>query len=465
MDSRLLAAFDPRSVAIIGASRHEEKIGFVILRQLIRAGYEGRIYPVNPSAKEILGLRCYKSVADVPDEIDLAVIAVPAKVVPSVMRNCGAKGVKVAVVISSGFSEIGNKELEEKVIRIAKEHGVRVIGPNCMGVFNPEKGLDMLFVKDELLPRCRPGSVALLSQSGSVGTNMMSALRKMNMGLSKFVSYGNKADVDEADLLEILREDPTTKVVSIYLEGVRDGRRLMDAIKRTVPVKPVVVIKVGRSQVGERAVASHTGSLAGSSDIYLAALRQAGAILVETFEQLLDVSKGLSMQPPSGGRRVFVITNGGGYGIMAVDELERRGIVLPRIPEPIKRALREEFPPYYSIDNPMDLTADSTSDQYRRAMELLGSSDECDSLLVIPLLGIPGFDPMEVAEVMVDFRKRFKKPIVVSFISHTKETDRAKEFMEKNDVPVYESPERAALVIQKLVEYGEILRRIKSSRR
>jgi len=465
LDRRLLAAFDPRSIAIIGASRHEEKIGFVILRQLIRAGYQGKIYPINPSAEEILGLRCYKSVTDVPDEIDLAVIAVPAKIVPSVMRDCGAKGVKVAIVISSGFSEIGNKELEEEVIRIAKEHGVRVIGPNCMGVFNPERGLDMLFVKDELLPRCRPGSVALLSQSGSVGTNMMSMLRKMGMGLSKFVSYGNKADVDEADLLDILREDPSTKVVSIYLEGVRDGRRLMEAIRRTAPVKPVVVIKVGRSQVGERAVASHTGSLAGSSAIYLAALRQAGAVLVETFEQLLDVSKGLSMQPPSRGRKVFVITNGGGYGIMAVDELERRGMILPEVPEHIKDTLRGEFPPYYSIENPMDLTANSTPDQYRRAMELLGSSDACDSLLVIPLLGIPGFDPMEVAEVVVDFGKRFEKPIVVSFVSHTKETDEAKEFMEENNIPVYESPERAALVLQKLAEYGEILRRIRSSRR
>ncbi|PNV77271.1 MAG: acyl-CoA synthetase [Thermoproteota archaeon] len=366
------------------------------------------------------------------------------------IRECGAKKVKAAVVLTSGFSEVGNRELEEKLVEEAKKGGVRIIGPNCMGVFDPGRGIDMLFVKEELLPRCKPGSIALLSQSGSVGTNMISMLRKMNLGISTFVSYGNKADVDEADLLDVLAEDERTKAIAIYLEGVKDGRRLMSAIKRTE--KPVIVLKVGRSEAGERAVASHTGSLAGSSRLYIAALRQAGAVIVDSMEELIDASKALSMQPPVTGKRVFIVTNGGGYGIMAVDELERRGMIVPKTPDEIKYVFKGKFPPYYSLDNPIDLTANSTPEQYGMVLRTLCNSDACDAILVIPLMGIPNFDPIEVAEVISSIE--FKKPVVASFVSHTEETDRAKEIMEKAGIPVYESPERAARAIYFLYEYG-----------
>ncbi|MGC8933109.1 MAG: acetate--CoA ligase family protein [Candidatus Methanodesulfokora sp.] len=442
-------ALNPRSIAVIGASRNPEKIGYVVLKQL-SSKFRGRLYPINPSADEILGLKCYKSILEVPDEVDLAVIAVPADHVIGVIRECGAKKVKAAVVLTSGFSEVGNRELEEKLVEEAKKGGVRIIGPNCMGVFDPGRGIDMLFVKEELLPRCKPGSIALLSQSGSVGTNMISMLRKMNLGISTFVSYGNKADVDEADLLDVLAEDERTKAIAIYLEGVKDGRRLMSAIKRTE--KPVIVLKVGRSEAGERAVASHTGSLAGSSRLYIAALRQAGAVIVDSMEELIDASKALSMQPPVTGKRVFIVTNGGGYGIMAVDELERRGMIVPKTPDEIKYVFKGKFPPYYSLDNPIDLTANSTPEQYGMVLRTLCNSDACDAILVIPLMGIPNFDPIEVAEVISSIE--FKKPVVASFVSHTEETDRAKEIMEKAGIPVYESPERAARAIYFLYEYG-----------
>jgi acetyl coenzyme A synthetase (ADP forming)-like protein len=442
-------ALNPRSIAVIGASRNPEKIGYVVLKQLF-SKFRGKLYPINPSADEILGLRCYKSIMEVPDVVDLAVIAVPADHVIEVIKECGAKGVKAAVVLSSGFAEIGNRELEERLVEEARKGGVRIIGPNCMGIFDPGRGIDMLFVKEELLPRCKPGSIALLSQSGSVGTNMLSMLRRMNLGISTFVSYGNKADVDEADLLDVLADDERTRVITIYLEGVRDGRRLMNAIRRTR--KPVVVLKVGRSEAGERAVASHTGSLAGSSRLYIAALRQAGAVIVDSMEELIDASKALSMQPPVMGKRVFIVTNGGGYGIMAVDELERRGMAVPKTPDEIKAILKKEFPPYYSLENPIDLTANSTPDQYRMVLNILCNSDVCDAILVIPLMGIPNFDPMEVAEVISSMK--CKKPVVVSFVSHTEETDKAKEIIEGSGIPVYESPERAARAIYFLYEYG-----------
>lgn len=460
MDPRIKAFFQPKSVAVIGASRNPRKIGHIIVSQMLRAGFEGKLFPINPKASEILGLRAYSSVLEVEDDIDLAIISVPAQHTIEVLRECGKKGIMAAVVIAGGFSEVGNRELEKKLVDEARKWEIRVMGPNCMGVYSPPSKVDMLFTPDEVLPRARRGNVAVLSQSGSLAAGLMTMLAKHEVGVSRFVSYGNAADVDEADLLEYLSQDEETKVIALYVEGLKDGRRFFEVAREVSPKKPVVVMKGGRSGAGTRAVMSHTGSLAGKEEIYEAALKQCGSIAVRTLEEFVDVCLCLATQPPAMGRSVGIITNGGGYGVVAVDSLEEQGLKILEIPDNVKEELEKKLPPFYSISNPLDLTGSCTSEQYRAAIKAMLSSKEFDCLMIIALMSPPLLDRKKLIDYIIELSSSKEKPIVVVSLEATEEITEQLRRLKKAGIPYYTDPFRAAKALTALVRFGEVRKRL-----
>ncbi len=452
--------FKPKSIAIIGASRNPERVGHVILKRMIEIGFPGKLYPVNPRAEEILGIKCYSSIDDIPDQIDLAVIALRADITPQALEEAAKKGAKGAIVVSGGFSEIGNEDLERKLLEVARNYKVRVIGPNCLGVFDPKDRIDTLFLPEEVIPRPRPGEVSIITQSGSLGSTLLTMIRKEGRGISKFISYGNRLDVDEGDLINYLADDDETKVIAAYIEGVANGRKFMDAIKRASMKKPVVILKGGRTSSGDRAVKSHTGSLAGRSDIFQSAVKQSGAVVVDTLDEFIDVPVALATQPPMKGDRVAVITNGGGFGILAVDSLEQIGFKVTPPSSKLMEKLREMLPPYYPIGNPTDLTGDSTPEQFLETGLAFAESGEYDALYLIPLFGVPGMEPGRTKRLLIELVNRSKLPVVACAVPTTPEVEETLNEIERMGLPMYPTPERAASALKGLFEYGEIRRRI-----
>ncbi|MEM3615486.1 MAG: CoA-binding protein, partial [Candidatus Methanomethylicia archaeon] len=327
--------FNPKGVAIIGAARETYKPGHVILRNflenMINGTFKGELYAVNPNAEKILGLKCYKSVRNIDGPLDLSVIAVPAKIVPQTLEECGETNIKGTIIISSGFKEVGNHELEEEIKRIAKRHGIRIIGPNCIGIYDAHTGVDTIFLQQTktiggspilATPRPKPGPISIITQSGAIGAAILDYMSGVEMGVSKFISYGNKADVDEVELIEYLRNDEKTKVIVLYIESIERGSEFIEVARKTSLKKPIITIKAGRSEGGMRAAASHTGALAGSYKIYEAAFKQSGVILTQSLEELMDCAKALAYQPPAPEGNIAIVTDGGGAGIMTVDTLE-----------------------------------------------------------------------------------------------------------------------------------------------
>jgi len=428
--------FAPSSVAVIGASRHKGKVGYEILRAL--SGFRGKVYPINPSARRIAGLKVYPSVLDVPDKIDLAIIAVRAPIVPVVLQECVQKGIPAVVIISGGFKEIGaaGAALEEKCAQIIAGSATRVIGPNCIGVFNPTAKLDMLFLSPDRLARPKAGKIAFISQSGAVGSAVLDWLAAEGIGLSKFVSYGNAMDIDESDLIEYLAADPDTAVITMYLEGVKDGRKFLRVAKACK--KPIIVLKAGKSARGVAAVASHTGSLAGEAAVYSGAFRQAGIIEAADFEQLFDYAKALAMQPRATGQKILIVTDGGGYGVLATDEAEKVGLNLARPSSAAVAALRKALPPHAILHNPVDVTGDTNAERYKLVLNRL--LPEYDGAIVITLFQVPLLEP-KVVDVIAAAQK-FRKPLVACATGgpYTKKLACA---LESKGVPVYPTPERA----------------------
>ena len=450
--------FKPRSVAIVGASRSEEKVGHVILRRMVEIGFEGKIYPINPNADEILGIKCYQSISDIPGSIDLVVVAVRADVTPAIIEEAADKGARGALVISGGFSEVGNWELERKLVEVARRGGIRIIGPNCLGIFDPKDKIDTLFLPERLIPRPGEGKIAVITQSGSLGSTVLTMMRKEGMGISKFVSYGNRADVDEGELLDYLMEDEDTEVIAAYIESVADGRKFMESIRRASRRKPVVVLKGGKTSSGDRAVKSHTGSMAGSSEIFHSAVRQSGGIIVNSLGEFLDSTQTLVSQPPMSGDRVAVITNGGGFGILAVDALESIGFKLNPPSQELERKLRRILPPYYPVGNPTDLTGDSTPEQFLEVGRIFSESGEYDALFIIPLLGVPAMIPSRTLEALSELLRSSKVPIVAVAVPTTDEVDSILRELKKRGLPIFPTPERAAYALLSLKKYGEALK-------
>lgn len=425
--------FEPNSVAVVGASRDPEKLGHQILRNLVEADFEGKIYPVNPKADEILGLKCYSSLEKAPKKTQLAVIAVPSKIVPSVLEQCSENNVKNAVIISSGFSEVGGEgeELEKEALEVAEEMGIRILGPNCQGVNNTSNGLCATWplITEE-------GPISIVTQSGSVGAALETWAQGENIGISKFAMLGNKSDIDEADLIDYLADDDETEVIALYLEGVENGREFLEAAKKAAEEKPVVVLKGGRSERGAEAVKSHTQSLAGEYKIFKSACKQAGLIQVESIGELYNICKGLAALPKPEQKNTVIITSSGGSGILSADAAENLDINLIDLPEKSVERLEESLPSECILKNPLDLTGSATAEMYDEAIKILARYKDVRSLIVIvgdPISGI--------ADVI---KERFERVTMVPvMLGMGEEGIEEKEKLKEAGIPVFPDPEGA----------------------
>ncbi|MCZ2808033.1 MAG: CoA-binding protein [Candidatus Bathyarchaeota archaeon] len=469
--------FEPRAVAVIGASRRTMKAGHVIFKNFVinkrRNLFKANLYPINPNEKTIQGFPCYPSITDIKEEVDLAVIVVPAKIVPKVMQEAATKGVKAAVIITSGFSEVGNHELEEEVTAIAKAAGIRVLGPNCLGVYDSKTGVDMLFLPetktlttgDEVVATPRPmaGPIAMVTQSGAFGAAALDYLSGKQMGVSKFVSFGNKADVTASEMLTYLLHDNRTQVILFYAESIDNGREFMKVAKKVTLKKPIVALKVGKSEAGARAAASHTGSIAGSDRIYSSAFKQVGVLRAGDLEEFFDMGKALAFQPPVAGRNVAVITDAGGPGIMAVDECVAQGLNVKRLSdETIEKfeVLKREgkIPRFATNLNPVDLTGSVTSEMFERGTRILLEDPEIHGLIVLGLHHLPALQE-DFVDRVADLTRNCVKPVVACDVGETEMALHIRSRFDKLGIPAYFSPEDAARGMAALVNYGLYLKK------
>ncbi len=439
----------PRSVAVIGASRDPSKIGHQVLKNILSSGFRGAVYPVNPNASEVLGLRCYASVLDVPGPVDLAVVAVPAKLVPQVVEECGRKGVGAVAVISSGFKEVGNEELEKRVVETARKHGLRILGPNIVGICDTVAPINASFCQGSPLK----GEIAFISQSGALAIALVGWTALKGVGLSDLVSLGNKADLNEVDFIEFFGRDPHTKVITAYLEGIESGRRFMEVVSKVSTVKPVIVLKVGRAERALGAIRSHTGSLAGSDAVVDAALEQCGALRAPTFIELFDWAVALAKAPLPEGENVLVITNGGGAGVMATDAAELYGVKLMDVPPDLAEKLRKYMPPFGSTFNPIDLTGMATKEWYKGAL-LEALRDSRVHAVVVLYCHTAITNPKEVADAILEAKREagVNKPIVASLIGGKECLDEIQRLTSEG-VPAYESPEKAVAAMGAIYRY------------
>lgn len=425
--------FKPRSVAVVGASHNKEKIGYKILENIISGGYSGKIYPVNPEGGEILKNKVYKTVAEIEDEIDLAFIVIPAKYVFDAVKACADKKTKYAAIISSGFSEVGDIETEKKIVSFALEHGMRVIGPNIFGVYIAESSLNGTFGVKDLLK----GGIAIITQSGALGISIMGRTAVEKIGLSAMFSLGNKSDIDEADLLEYLIDDEKTKVIMMYVEGIKKGERLVFSLKKATRKKPVVVLKAGRSKRGAMAAASHTGSLAGADNVFTDIVKQCGVIRAENINEALDWCKFLANTPQPTGENTVIITNGGGMGVMAADACEKYQVNLLDDAETLKNTFSNVVPSFGSLKNPVDLTGQATLEQYREAIYAALKNKDIHSIICLGC-ETAFFDAVKLAAIIKDLYETNKpnKPIVFSFFGGAK-IDECINTLREANIPAY----------------------------
>lgn len=469
---QLDAFFNPRSVAVVGATKKIDKAGHVIFKNFAenkrRDHFKGELFPVNPNEDSILGFQCCPSVANVSGELDLVVIVVPANIVPSIMEDAASKKVKVVVIISSGFGEVGNHELENKVVAVAKKAGIRVLGPNCLGVYDSKTGVDMLFLPEtkvlttgeEVVATPRPmlGNIAIVTQSGAFGASALDYLAGRQIGVSKFVSFGNKCDVEEAEMLHYLLHDAETKVMLLYVEDIKSGRNFLQIAKKVTKKKPIVALKAGRTTAGARAAASHTGAIAGSDEIYNAVFTQTGILRAKDMEEFFDAGKALAMQLPAAGKNVGIITDAGGPGIMAADECELKGLAVKRFSEEtiqrFERLKKEEKLPKFATNlNPVDITGSGTSKMFELAAEILFQDPEICGILLLGLHHTPALQEDYIDRV-AKVASKYNKPIVACDIGETEMALYTRTRFDKLSIPAYSSPEDAARAMNALVKYG-----------
>lgn len=376
--------FNPRSVAVVGASNQPGKWGFLLPMNIIGGGYRGKLYMVNPGEKRVLGLPSYPSLLEVPGSVDLAVVAIPARKVPGVVREAAEKGVRNVLVVSSNFSEVGGEgvELERQLAETADRAGITIVGPNTMGIYSSTSSL--LCIGAPVRPL--PGKVGFISQSGNLGVQMLTWGRRRGLGFSRFVGCGNSANTDATDYLEYLGDDPQTEVVLIYVEGVKDGRRFIEVASGVTPKKPVIVLKTGKGEQGKKAVLSHSGALAGPYELFRGAMRQVGIIEAETTEEMLDLAMAFSSLPLPPGERVAVLTLGGGWGVVATDALEGEGLRLAELPQELIRELDPHLPVFWSRKNPVDLVGNAHRSSHFTALEALARSREVDLLVAMGVM-------------------------------------------------------------------------------
>lgn len=451
--SGLESFFNPRSIALIGASRSPEKVGYVVLKNLLECGYAGRIYPVNPQAREILGLKCFERVSLVPDPVDVAVLTIPAAGALQAADECGAAGVKHLVTVTAGFRELGREgyEREKSLVEICRRYGMRMLGPNCLGMIDVHSRTNLSFAAR--FPA--EGNIAFISQSGALGVAILDWCLERDIGLSKFVSLGNKADLNESDFIESLARDEDTRVILCYLEDVTDGGRFVSVVTEAVRRKPVIVFKSGTTEAGARAASSHTGALAGSDRSYDTAFRQYGLIRAHSIEELFQHGIALAMQPVPNGNRIAVITNAGGPGIVASDLLEKEGLSVARFQKETIDRLRSGLPEECSVYNPVDLIATADADRYRFAVGTIMRDPGVDGTLII-LTPTAVTDPSATAEAIIAEKAALLgKPAAAVFMGGPLVREGSKRLLESG-IPCYSFPEEAVGALRALYRYKRI---------
>lgn len=474
--------FDPKSIAVIGASNNRIKWGYIVPANILAGGYKGDFFPVNPHEDEILGHRVYQSVADIPVQVDLAVITIPAQAVADAVRECVRNGVKTGVIISGGFSEVGAEgvRLERELIEITRGSSFRFAGPNTMGVFSAPSNLHAL------MPPVRPvkGKIGFAAQSGNLGTQMLSLGKALGVGYSRFACIGNEADLHCEDYMEFFAQDADTEVILLYIEGLREARRFLEIARATSPRKPIIVYKAGRTGAGARAAKSHSAALAGDQEIFEAVLKQTGMIEAETTEEMLDIAKAFAAVPLPRGKRVGVLTWGGGWGVVTADALAEHGLELVRLPEETLKQLDAVLPSYWSQGNPVDLVGTLDLTKHFTCIEILARCPAVDAVITLGTMGSTssfqsfvmeeaGVGDQEVKAIAGEFLKEIEsmdnayRDTVISLIEETQKPIMAVSFptsgaitpmlARQSEVVIYPAPERAAMTLAALYQYREFL--------
>ena len=448
--------FSPKGIALIGATNDPVKLGYGLARNLVQSNYQGAVHFVNPKGGNLLGRPMYTSIAHAPDPVDLAILLIPAQAVPQALKACGERGIRAAIIASGGFRETGPEgaALEAQCLEIARSYSMRLLGPNCIGFLDTHLPLDATFLPP---PGPLPGDVAFISHSGAICAAVIDWARGQGFGLSRLVSLGNQVDVNETDVLAPMAADPFTRVLTLYLEGVSDGRRFVEEAGKVARRKPIIAIKVGRFASGQRAVMSHTGALAGRESAFNAAFRRAGVIRADTSEEMFDWARALAWCPPPKGRSVAVLTDAGGPGVTAADSLEANGMTLAFLSEPTRAALGRLLPPAASLINPVDMLASAGPEQYAACLRILLDDPGVHSTLVI-LPPPPMHTAGAVAKALIPVIHAAEKPVVVALMGE-RLIQEAVEHFRAARVPEYRFPERAASALAVLAQRAEFLQR------
>ena len=457
----LKALFEPKVIAVVGASRRTEAVGYAILKNLLQTGYKGKIYPVNPKASDILGVKCIPTVAEIPEAIDLAVFIIPSASVPAELEACAKKGARAAIIISAGFREIGGEgvRLEGEVKRISDAYGMAVLGPNCLGLINndPQLALNASFAGT--IPK--NGNIAFISQSGALGTALLDYAQGENVGFSKFVSLGNKVDLSELEILQYLKDDPNTDVIMMYLEDIGKGQEFIEVAREITgdiaKTKPILVLKSGRTAQGAKAASSHTGSLMGADEVYDAVFVQSGVMRVESAQEMFDLAIVFANQPLMKGNKVAIVTNAGGPGIMATDACVRCGLQMAEMSPATVAKLKEKLPPTSNFSNPIDVIGDAQHDRYDHALRTVIAEPNVDGVLVL-LTPQAMTEAEATAKVIVDLDKESDKTIVTCFMGHS-DVEAGVKVLKEHMIPHCSFPEDSARTLAAMDRYQQWLHR------
>ncbi len=443
--------FNPKTIAVIGASNSIGSVGYALMKNLVGSKFEGIVYPINPKRQSIQGVKAYPHVSSAPDRIDLAIIATPAKSVLKIVEECGTAKVGNIVIVSSGFNEIGKagEDLTAGILKISKKHGMRIMGPNCLGFINPKKGLNASFAKNTALP----GKIAFISQSGALGTAVLDWAVKQNVGFSHFVSIGSMADIGFNDLIDYFGRDPGTSSILIYMESLSNARKFLSAARAFARTKPILVLKVGKSDEGAKAARSHTGTITGNDSVFDAAFKRAGIIRVNTINELFNCAQTLAMQPRPLGKRLSIVTNAGGPGVIATDALISLSGELASLSPNSMKLLNKKMPSNWSKGNPVDVLGDAPPERYRDAVEICMKDVGCDGILVI-LTPQAMTKASEIAKCLVELKG--SKPVLAVWMGNG-EVEAGKEILKKNKIPVYSTPEDAVNCFMSMYSYSKNL--------
>ncbi|HER54585.1 MAG TPA: acetyl CoA synthetase subunit alpha, partial [Candidatus Bathyarchaeota archaeon] len=433
--------FSPNSIAVIGASNKERSVGHALMKNLTESGYSGKVYPVNINKTEILGLKAYQNVAQLPELVDLAVIATPAKTVPDIVEQCGKAGIVGVIIISAGFKERGpeGKELEDRILELKTKYNMRIIGPNSLGLIRPSINLNATFTNKI----AKQGNIAFISQSGALGSAILDLAIREHIGFSNFVSVGSMTDIDFGDLIDYFGTDPKTRSILMYVEGIRNARKFMSAARHFARTKPIIVVKAGKFNETTKAVAVHTGEQAGEDVAYDAAFKRVGMVRVEEIGDLFNCAEVLGIQPLPRGSKLAIITNAGGAGIMAADALIAGGGKLAKLDPKTIEKLDKSFPPHWSKANPVDILGDAKTDRYETAITACLEDKNVDGLLII--FAPQGLsDSVDVAKCVSRLceHKEHGKPVLTSFMGY-ETVEEANRILNQNSIPTYSTPEQA----------------------